>query len=128
MGLILELVFFFHTTSIMIIATWNVCLGLQNKKDYIVDTIRKEGVDICMIQEAEIKKDYPVNILSSKDYKIELEKFTVKARCAALIKNNINYTRRSDLEGEDNCLMIIDVHGTKHYRLINVYRTFNPPP
>ena len=80
-----------------------------------------------MIQEADIKKDYPVNILSSIDYKIEVEKFTIKARCAALIKNNINYTQRSDLEGEDNCLMIIDVHGIKHYRLINVYRTFTPP-
>ena len=76
----------------MIVATWNVCLGLQNKKDYVVETLRKENIDICMLQDAEIKKDYPVNILSSVDYKIEVEKFTLKARCAALIKNNIHYT------------------------------------
>ena len=84
------------------VATWNVCLGIRNKKDYIIDTLRKVNIDICMIQEAEIPKDYPTNLLSSIDYKIESENCSVKARCAALIKNNINYTRRQDLEGEDN--------------------------
>ena len=65
------------------LATWNVCLGMQHKKDYIIDTLRKEEIDVCMIQEAEISKDYPINLLSSNDYKIECENSTVKARCAA---------------------------------------------
>ena len=109
------------------VATWNVCLGIRNKKDYIIDTLRKENIDICMIQEAEIPKDYPTNLLSSIDYKIESENCSVKARCAALIKNNINYTRRQDLEGEDNCIIVFDLKVENNYRLINVYRTFNPP-
>ena len=100
---------------------------MQKKKDYIVDTIRKEKIDICLIQEAEIPKDYPTNLLSSKDYNIECENNTVKARCAALIKNTINYTRRQELEGEDSCIIVLDIHAKKTYRIINVYRTFNPP-
>ena len=100
---------------------------MQKKKDYIVDTIRQEKIDICLIQEAEIPKDYPTNLLSSKDYNIECENNTVKARCAALIKNTINYTRRQELEGEDSCIIVLDIHAKKTYRIINVYRTFNPP-
>ena len=68
------------------IATWNVCLGMKNKKDYIIDVLRKENIDICMIQEADILKDYPYDLLSSNDYKIECERSTIKARCVALIK------------------------------------------
>ena len=64
---------------VMKVATWNVCLGMQHKKDYIIDTLRKEEIDVCMIQEAEISKDYPINLLSSSDYKIECENCTVKA-------------------------------------------------
>ena len=100
---------------------------MKNKKDYIIDVLRKENIDICMIQEADIPKDYPYDILSSKDYKIECQRSTIKARCVALIKNDINYVRRTDLEGEDDCLIILDVKGIKNYRLINVYRTFTPP-
>ena len=80
-----------------------------------------------MFQEADIPRDYPTELLSSKDYKIESEQCTVKARCAALVKNTIKYTRRFELEGKDDCLIIIEVKGIKNYRLINVYRTFNPP-
>ena len=109
------------------VATWNVCLGLQNKKDFVYDILQREKIAICMIQEAEIKKDYPVNLLSSKDFKNEQENCSVKARCAALVRNNINYTRRHDLEGLDNCIIILDVHAKKNYRLINVYRSFVAP-
>ena len=32
------------------IATWNLCLGLKNKKDYVSDVIRENEIDICLIQ------------------------------------------------------------------------------
>ena len=56
-------------------ASWNLCLGIKNKKDYVYDTIRREKIDICLLQEVEIKKDYPAELLSSSDYKIEIEKY-----------------------------------------------------
>ena len=86
---------------------------MQNKKDYIIDTLRQEKIDICLIQEAEIPKDFPTNLLSSKDYNMECEYNTVKARCAALIKNTINYTRRQELEREDACIIVQDIHAKK---------------
>ena len=55
------------------VATWNLCLGLKSKKDYVYDTLRKENIDICVLQEVEINKAYPINILTAKDYKLEVE-------------------------------------------------------
>ena len=109
------------------IASWNLCLGLKKKKDYVLNTLRQENIDICLLQEVDIPRDYPTNILSSKDYKLEVEKSTVKSRCAILIKNNIDYTRREDLESIDLSLCVIDVNGSENWRIINCYRLFNPP-
>jgi exonuclease III len=109
------------------IATWNLCLGLVSKKDYVINTLKKEEIDICMMQEAEIKRDYDRNLLSDKEYKIEVEVSTDKSRCATFIKNGVDYERRSDLEGIDNHLVIIDFNVSHSYRAINIYRSFNPP-
>ena len=102
-------------------------MGLKNKKQYIYDTLAENRIEICAVQEVEIKKDYPEHLLSSRNYKIEIEKCTEKARCAILIKDNISYTRRNDLEEVDSSVVIIDVNMKTDYRIINVYRSFNPP-
>ena len=36
------------------VASWNVCLGLTNKKDFIIHEITKEQIDICCLQECEV--------------------------------------------------------------------------
>ena len=76
-------------------ATWNLCLGLKNKKDIVFDTLREEKIELCLLQEVEIKKDYISNLLSTRDHKIEVEQSTTKARSAIVIKNTLEYTRRS---------------------------------
>ena len=76
----------------------------------------------------EILKDYPIGVLTSKNYKLEVEESAKKARCAIAIKDNIDYKRRSDLEEVDSGIVVIDINSKKNYRLINVYRQFNPPP
>ena len=80
-----------------------------------------------MLQEVEIKKDYSVSLLSSKDYKLEIEENTNKNRCAIVIKNNIEYVRRKELEELDNGVVIIDINVGIPYRLICIYRMFNSP-
>ena len=90
-------------------------------------TLNQENVDICLLQEVEITKDYPTQLLSNRNYKLEIEAITSKARCAIAIKNNIDYTRRNDLEDEDLGLMVIDVNSARNFRIVNVYRQFNPP-
>ena len=51
----------------------------------------------------------------------------VKARTGIYIKNIIKYIRRSDLEGQNSGLVIIDVELQSTVRIIGVYRAFNPP-
>ena len=111
----------------MKLASWNLCLGLKNKKDYVYETLNNENIDICLLQEVEIRTDYPLTLLSSKNYKIEVENSSQKARCAIAIKKTLNYTRREDLEGIDLSICVIDVNGTINYRIVNFYHLFNPP-
>ena len=57
----------------MLIATWNLCLGFTQKKNYIYQTLNQEEIDICAFQEVEIHKDYPIQLLSSRNYQIEID-------------------------------------------------------
>jgi exonuclease III len=108
------------------LSTWNICLGLKNKKDYIYQVIDEKEIDVCLLQEVEIDKDYDANLLTKGQFKIEVEKNKVKARVAILIKDNVEYVRRRDLEGEDLGIVIIDLIGINKFRVINLYRSFNP--
>ena len=107
------------------IGTWNICLGLKSKKDYVRTIISEEKLDICCVQECEIKPDFPIGLLTFKDYNIEAETNSVKSRCCTFIKRDINYMRRRDLEGEDNNLVIIEVGDAHKYLVINLYRSFS---
>ena len=55
------------------IGTWNLCLGLPNKKDIVKNYLRTEAINVCCLQETEIPKDYPNALLSFSDYKIGIE-------------------------------------------------------
>ena len=90
-------------------------MGISNKRDMVYDTLRHEKIDICALQEVDLKKDYPTKLLASTDYKIEIEKHKHQARTAVIIKNNIDYTRRDDLETEDTSVIIIDINAGFKY-------------
>ena len=53
--------------------TWNLCLGLPNKKDIVVDILSANKVKICCLQETEIQTCFPENVLNCGGYTIELE-------------------------------------------------------
>ena len=42
------------------------------------------------------------------------------------MKNGIDYVRRADLELRNNGMIILDINMKSKYRLINLYRSFNP--
>ena len=42
------------------------------------------------------------------------------------MKNGIDYVRRADLELRNNGMIILDIKMKSKYRLINLYRSFNP--
>ena len=100
---------------------------MKNKKEYVYETLRENEIKICALQEVEIKKDFNEHLLSSIDYKIEVEIASNKARVATVIHNSITYVRRKDLEKEDLSIIIIDVNMSEKYRIVNLYRSFNPP-
>ena len=108
------------------IASWNVCLGLTTKIPEIARTITEEKIDICCLQETEIPYETKDCDLSFKGYCIESEVNDTKKRVCIYIRNGINYSRRSDLEGENNHLVIIGIRGDNNIRLINLYRSHNP--
>ena len=83
-------------------------------------------IDICCMQEIDVKKDYDCNLLTFAGYKIEIEKNDSKSRAGIYIKNEIKYRRRPDLEDSNAGLVILDLDLNIKYRLINLYRLFNP--
>ena len=81
----------------MKIATWNVCLGLTSKKDEIERMLINEDIDICLIQEAEIPMDFPINDITIRGYSIEVETNKYKLRTCTYIKSGISYKRRKKI-------------------------------
>ena len=45
---------------------------------------------------------------------------------ATYVKNTVKYKRRMDLEPEDGHMIVLDLLGASPYRLVNIYRPFNP--
>ena len=64
------------------IATWNLCLGLLHKIDYVKTCLHKHNLDILNLQETEIKADVPLKTLHIPGYTIEIENNLVKRRVA----------------------------------------------
>ena len=108
------------------IATWNLCLGLSNKKDMVKVAIQNEKISICCMQEIDIDKDYPTHLLTFQGFNLEVEENDLKARVGIYLITSIKYKRRNDLEGKNSNLIIIDIEDRKRTRLINIYRSFNP--
>ena len=78
LGLKVVLLLKIQMTSRINIGTWNLCLGLPNKRDSVTDTLSRNNVGICCLQETEIQIGFPENILNCNGYNLELEMNTVK--------------------------------------------------
>ena len=107
--------------------TWNLCLGLANKKDIVTETLTRKNVSICCLQETEIPTGFPENVLNCGGYNIELESNDSKKRAGIYIRRDVRYKRRHDLEEPNYHIVIIDVVCNINMRIINLYRSFRPP-
>ena len=110
------------------IATLNLCLGLKNKKDLVKAILLENEIDVLQMQETELEKDFDSKVLKIPGYVLELEVNQDKKRVGVYIKDNLKYLRRTDLEGENSHIIVIDIEckTTITKRLINLYRSFNP--
>ena len=71
------------------IATWNLCLGLKHKKDYVRILLEDNNIAILNLQETEIPGDMSSQLLSIPNYEIEVEKSQSKRRVATYIHKAI---------------------------------------
>ena len=108
------------------IGTWNLCLGLANKKDLVTETLKRNEIIICGLQETEIENNFPENLLSCSGYTIELEMNNDKKRAGVYVRNDIQYKRRLDLEAANCHIVILDINIGYKLRIINIYRSFRP--
>ena len=91
------------------ISTLNLCLGLKNKKLLVKKLPEVNDIDVLCMQETEVMKDINHNELKISEYLLELELNTKKSRVGVYISKTINYVRRTDLEGIDSNLIIIEL-------------------
>lgn len=108
------------------VASLNMCLGLPNKKILMKELIIENKIDIMCLQETELDPIIDCNLMSFPGFCYESENNDTNARVGCYISNKINYIRRTDLEGLNSHLLIMDIKSEKDLRIINIYRTFNP--
>lgn len=104
----------------MKIVTFNLCLGLFKKKDFVVKLLEIENIDVCCLQETELTINQ-VQFMQIHNYVLLTEISSKTIRTAIYIKKSVKFTRRSDLEKEDRHIMVVDL---EDFRLISLYRAF----
>ena len=110
------------------IASLNLCLGLKNKKDLVKNILMTNEIDVLAMQETELESSFDCNLLNIPGYTLEIENNSTKKRVGFYIKNAIRFERCEHLENPDSHLLIIDIKiDNIKKRLINIYRSFNPP-
>jgi endonuclease/exonuclease/phosphatase family metal-dependent hydrolase len=92
----------------------------------VLSELASNKIDVCCLQEIELKHDYPINLLGSNTFDFEVETNDNKRRVGILIKNTLKYKRRVDLEKKNCHLIIIDLELDKTIRIITLYRSFRP--
>ena len=109
-----------NNQMVLNIATWNLCLGLFHKKDYVRNLLYENDIDILNLQETELGPDIDLNNLNIKGYVLEVETNKKKKRVATYIKTSIQYKRRNDLEKPNLHLIILDIQASPQVRIITL--------
>ena len=107
------------------ICTWNVCLGARCKLSSIKEILNKHDIDILCLQEVDIRMDEDLDFYRMEGYTLEIENVTqlFKRRTLMYLSNNIIYKRESNVEAEDNHLIVVRL--VKQEILIaSLYRTY----
>jgi exonuclease III len=115
-----------NNQMVLNIATWNLCLGLFHKKDYVRNLLYKNDIDILNLQETELGPDIDLNNLNIKGYVLEVETNEKKKRVATYIKTSVQYKRRNNLEKTNLHLIVLNIQASPQVRIITLYRTFRP--
>ena len=88
------------------VCTWNLCLGLQYKLNYVREILVKDDVDILCLQETEIKEGLDMNVLKINDYELETNLADNTIKTAVYIKNTLNYERMMNRGLNQNIIVL----------------------
>jgi hypothetical protein len=98
------------TSGNLRIATWNLCLGISNKRDYIRSILIQEKIDILNMQETELDPQTDSCALDIRRYRLELEINEYKIRTRIYISNKLKCTRKADLELANCHIIVLDLN------------------
>jgi exonuclease III len=79
------------------------------------------------LQETKLDANLDHKLLSFPVFSYDAENCTIKSRIGIFINTYIKYVRRNDLEANDSHSIVVVVPSTPNLRIINIYRTHNPP-
>jgi len=105
------------------VCTWNLCLGLQHKLDYVKEILIKEEIDILCLQETEIEDGFDMNILNINGYELETDLVNNTTRTAIYIKTTMNY-ERLQTQGLNRNIIILKItqQNMPHLFISAIYR------
>jgi len=74
------------------IISWNACLGVIHKKDYIKTIIKDNSADLVFLQETELPHDINLNLMKIEGYELVTTKTSPKIRTVCYFKSEIKAT------------------------------------
>ena len=90
------------------ICTWNLCLGLKYKLNYVKELLITEEIDILCLQETELERDFDRKSLNINGYELEIDICTDVIRSVLYVKSDINYKSIENL-GQNQDLIILKI-------------------
>ena len=105
------------------VCTWNLCLGLQHKLNYVKEILIKEDVDILCLQETEIENGFDISTLNIKGYELETDSSNTIIRTALYVKSTLNYERIANQNLDQNLIVLkITAQNLPHLFIAAIYR------
>jgi endonuclease/exonuclease/phosphatase family metal-dependent hydrolase len=88
------------------ICTWNLCLGLQYKLNYVKEILFKENIDILCLQETELEVGFDMNNLHINGYEIETDLANNTIRTVIYIKTTMSYEKLVNQHLNQNLIIL----------------------
>ena len=115
-----------HEKKSLTIGSLNICRGLFNKEELLVNTINEKNCDICSVSEVDLEdfdEKKPFSIKGYNTYFPLTRTGTSKKRLICFVKNYIEVKQRDDLMSELLSNVWLEVKGTNQKILIcAIYR------
>ena len=107
------------------IGTWNLCIGLAMKMNYVKTVLTQNDIDILFLQEIEILDKFDLGLLNITGFVLEYEKRSTgkKKRLVCYIRETISYKRT--LEEENSHVIVLKLNPSFSVdNIAGLYRTF----